>query len=375
MVKTFRFLQHVCARVEYHTQRFLNYAHAVRAEEVHVKDERGKADRKLDHLRKQGESKCNSFAEYIKELDFTAIVQSLRQHFEKETVRNRFLNWTEEECPEKNEKISGIKRQAEQSVKERLNNLINQWENEHHMLEDKRQDIGRQVIQRLDELNADLTAVTQVLTERRPVELKQLGFDFRFLRTNRSIFGVLRDFFIDMLLIKDVVRKTNFDETNPCQSMKELSKKTLERLLGSDAYGDDNSMENLVRKLLCLEDVVDTFKKEITKVIDITREEVGDLDEKGQVDRFEDTYEPIYKQCLNIHTNLLRWELDHLFEGDMIENTDVTDTDIFLLGSGSIAGYYKGSQSVQGTWKQVTIKRYALKDDLRTIIRDYKRLR
>lgn len=372
---TYRYLQKICSRIEYHTQRFLNYAQLIDGDKEELKNIQADAEEKWQSLSQKGQEICKGVEEYISKLDVSEISDSLRNHFKNPLVQNSLLIWREEECPKAEEKFELTEREAKKLVKTRFTEAITQWENENHMLEDKRQELRKVVNRRLQDLNFDLTAVAKVLTTARSVELKLPGFEFRFCKMRRSVLDTFWRLFIELFLVKEKVQKAKFLKS-PVESMEELAQLTLTPLVSGNNNGDGDAMIRLVRDLLGLDEVVKTLKEEIDKEIASTREEVGDLRGKEQVDHFRRTYQPILSNCLDLHTELLQWELHNLFEGDLIKSSDVRlGNERYLLGSGTIVGYYRGTQTINDQWKPVTVKRYALKDNLRTILRDYKRLK
>lgn len=121
-----------------------------------------------------------------------------------------------------------------------------------------------------------------------------------------------------------------------------------------------------------LDKIAAIFKEQVNVVITNVRREVQDLGRKETGDLFMETYKPLRFKCLSLHTTLLKWELDFLFEGDTINSKDIEVKKV-LLGSGMKTGYYRGRSTVED--KAVTVKRYAEKNDLRSIVQDYKCLK
>lgn len=356
----------VCSRVEYHTQRFLNHADIITSGKLG--EVQTNAESKWEILSKQGSVKCRQFRQYVDEIDLSDICQSLRDHFRKPQIRIFLTTWTEPECPQAGDKYEVIETQAKQYVRARFSKIIEEWEDETHMFEERRRTIGREVSRLLKELDADVAAITRVLTPVRPPELKPPGFQFS-LKMNRTIFGSLQQWFSDMFDITNNTRKAQFMQ-NPLRSMEEMAQTTLQYLMM------DSNIQRLVKKSMGLPIVVATFKSQVESEVRNAKAEVADLRRRETAEQFRKGYKPIQTECLDIHTNLLQWELEYLFEGDLINSDDVKLCESkYILGSGSATGYYRGMQKVEDAQKAVTVKRYAVRDKLRAILGDYKFLK
>lgn len=358
-------MQLLCSRIEYHTQRYLNHAALIEIDQL---DEvQTEAERRLEKLLALGKQKTEKFETFIRGLDLGAVGDSLEEHLKQSQVRSKLVVWRREECPEDVGHIGPIEDSAKQKVQERIKKVIEEWEDENHMLDYLRQQIATQIQQSLKEIDADIASVTRAVMPINPIEIDAPGFRFDFLeRSQRFYLHFLRTFtsFFDLDFLQ---RRRKAFVGDPTKSMEEMASETLKSLFIRQ------NLLKLLSRTLGLEKIATNFRETVQAATENASKEVRDLRCKETAPFFRRVYKPIRDHCRDLHTNLLKWELDFMFEGVMIQSEHIVIRKEVPIGSGMLTGYYRGKNTE--SCKDVTVKRYTMKGNLRAILNDFKSLR
>lgn len=354
----------MCSKVEYHLQRYLNIAELIKV--WRVDEVLGEATRRLENVERVGKEKCEEFQRSIFELNFNWIATSLEEHLRKPEIRSRIVHWGIEECPQDGDSSFQLHETAKRRVEARISEVIGEWEDEHHHLHSIRKMIASIVQHSLTEIDTDVTAITRALTPFSPIEIDPPGFRFGFQQNPLNyIIHFLHSLILQFRPTDQRKRKAMFTQ-DPVHAMEAMSEETLKLLFVR------SNLIRLISKAMGLDKIVTVFKEQVDVAIGNVRREVQDLRSKETGENFMAAYKQLRFRCLSLHTVLLKWELDFLFEGDTINSKDI-EVKTVLLGSGMKTGYYRGRSTAED--KAVTVKRYAEKNDLRAILQDYKCLK
>lgn len=355
-----RWFQLVCSRVEYHVQRYLTTADLIdRCEHGQVYME---AKKNLQTVTDQARKTCREFDRYIDQVDTTQIADGLRMHLQLPAVRIKITTWNAEECPDGTGTIEDIQEAAKQKVQERVRHEIDNWDNQSHMIAMKRQEIACKARELIKQLEPDMTWITNALT--REVEISIPGFRFAFLPRLNFIERIMIQLL--SLGITGIGPSKRSFLAHREESMTEMAEATLDKLKS------EKEVAAVARQAIGLEEIAIKFKEQLDQAIAYAVAEVEEIQAKCSASSFRATYRPMRESCLGVYDKLLHWELNHLFEGDQIENTEVSVED-HLLGRGKIGIYCKGV--LRNGEMAVTVKRYSKEVNIRAIIQDYKWLK
>lgn len=356
-------LQLVCSRIERHCQRYLYHSELDSEDLEQVQQD---AKQRLDKLTDGAKDKIREFELYRDNLDLSDACTALAEHLNRSDVRRRILSWSKEDCPE-GETYAILEKQAKRKVEKRVRDEIEKWENEHHMLATQRKVVVLRLRSTLRKIDVDVEAIDEVLKPIDPVQINAPGFTFGFLHRKYNVFNKVMELFLfEIFDIFDKRRKSKVDHYS-VEAMEEMAENTLSNL------AKPTHLNNLLGNAMGLDQLVTSCKQQIDEATRNASKEVRDLESKETAE-YVSIYKPIRLKCLDIHRNLLQWELKNLFKGDQIESDDIQITGT-LLGSGVMTGYFLGKRTVGSKSSSVTVKRYAKKTELCDIVRDYHLLR
>jgi hypothetical protein len=366
----YRVLRFICAKIEYHCQRYLKVASLKTANQL--QEERIKATQKLETVKQAGKEAIDYFKLSMADLVISPMVNSLECYLKLPEVRAKIVNWREEECPDFSSltDYTKLEEAAKRKVEARFKITIEEWEHENHHLANTRQTISADVRQRLKDVDANISTIARTLTPIRPVEIDPPGFQFRFLSGSlRYIVLCLKSFLSQIFFTNVDKQKMEMFSQNPVKAMEEMAVNTYDNLLQEQG----KPLKRVLSNVLGLEQVDTIFKKHVNAVIANAARQVEDLRSREASRSFRKTYTPLRNECLALHTSLLKWELEFLMSGELINSKDIEVKYDCLLGSGHAAGYYLEKSLTEG--KFVTVKRFADRDNLKAILQEYECLK
>lgn len=137
---------------------------------------------------------------------------------------------------------------------------------------------------------------------------------------------------------------------------------------------DQKHLSPVISKALGLEQLVENFKNQVHQILEGMKKEVHDLHHKDSSQALQRTYEPIRKRVLDIHSQVLQWEMDNLLDDDKVRSNAVVVKEK-LLGSGNAMAFYAGTRQERQHAAAVVVKRYLIADSVRIILQEYKWLK
>jgi serine/threonine protein kinase len=366
----YRVLRFICAKIEYHCQRYLKVASLKTANQL--QEERIKATQKLETVKQAGKEAIDYFKLSMADLVISPMVNSLECYLKLPEVRAKIVNWRGEECPELSlADYTKLEEAAKRKVESRIKMIIEEWVYENRHLENKRQEISDKMSQRLKDVDVNISTVTRALTPIRPVEINPPGFHIKFLPVRMTyIILCANRVFSELCSFKSFDKgKWEMFSQHPVKAMEEMAVNMYHNLLQEQG----NPLEKVLSEVISLDQVNTIFKEQVDAAIAKAAKEGEDLWSRETSESLLKTYTPLRDECLNFHTSLLKWELEFLMSGELINSKDIEVKYDCLLGSGHAAGYYLEKSLTEG--KFVTVKRFADRDNLKAILQEYECLK
>lgn len=360
MNEIFSFFQLVCSRIEYHTQRYLHAVELKKNGNHTVHDE---ADTKLEDAVSTRKTQLAQLKDYVKKLDISNIISEFRQYLQSPGVRDSIIEWKQSESPFLCGSYSDMEAIAKPKVEARLLRVIETWDDEKHLLADKRQEIAKEIQTLYDTLELDISAISNTLTPVCHREFEVLDVTFCLLPKP----SLVRHLMLKTGSVTMGKRRTKSNSSeSPTKTMKDFATAMLDNLL------EEGQVNKLLKDALGLNQIHTKVKDQMKRAITIKRKEVKELKEVKP--SFTEVYEPPRKKCLDIYQKLQLWEVEHLFEEENIGYDKVTtSSNVEPFAKGRTAAYHRGTFT--NRHKSVIVKKYTTASDMRAILRDFKWLR
>lgn len=322
-----------------------------------------RANKELQGALKTRSTQCNQLQEYLQKLDISNIVSELRDYLQSPAVRDRIVDWKQSECPICAGSANEMEVIAKRKVEGRILQVIETWDDENHLLSEKRQEIDRKIQTLSATLEIEISAISRTLTPARPMEVEVPDFSFSLLPQPSLVHHT-------MLKTGSVTiaKPTPRTKSNSSESLAKTLKDCATAML--DNLREESQVRKLVKEALGLRGISEQFKDQVKRATNIKETEVKELKEVKET--FTLAYEKLRKECLDIYKKLQLWEVENLFEGENIGYDKVT-TDVEPFAKGRTAVYHRGTFTSRP--ENVIVKKYTTPSEIRAILQDYKWLR
>lgn len=316
---------------------------------------------------KTGEKSFHQLLAFIDSIDISDAVQKLHQYLQRKATRAEIGRWEEDECPGDDEMpMREIEEIAKQRVEDRIRESIDRWEKESHVFAESKLPVAMKIKECLKELEVDATALSDTLSSLRPAPVPILPFSFRFiLGREGSLFGNR----ITKVLVAHFQKyRKEYYLGHKVACMEEMSKDTL------DSLAEEERLTVLVEEVLSFKEMHRGFVQQVNDLISQFQEEISDLKKGETAKSLRSKYEPLNKQCRDIRSRLLAWELRHIFDGNCVQSDEIDIPDMAPISSSSHAVILRG-QRLGG--EQVLVKKYrgVAESDLMFINKEFRTLR
>jgi serine/threonine protein kinase len=363
----YKWLQHLILRVYYHSKRYLSHASAL--DKGTVSDTQKAAEEKLDKILKTGHKCFLQLLAFIDSIDLTETVEKLNDHLQKKSTRSAMSRWEEDECPgDSDMAMKEIEEQAKQKVEERIRKSIDNWENDNHVFSQCKVPVIQKVKEHLKELELDATSLSESLTSLQPVQVPVSPFSFRFILSKQG--SAVGNRFTKLLVSRFQKYRKDYYLANKVQCMEEMTRETL------DSLRDEDRLTAVVEEIVSFKEMHGSFVEQVNDLIGQFQEEIEDLKNSGTAKALRSKYEPLSKQCKEIRSRLLAWELRHIFDGNSLQSDEVDIPDEEPISSSSHAVILRGKRKRLGG-ETVLVKKYrgVAESDLTFINKEYRSLR
>ena len=360
-----RWLQYVVLRIEHHAKRYLNHASAM--EKGIESDTQRSATEQLDRILKTGEKCFHQLWAFIDSIDLSETVVKLHQYIQSKSVRAGICSWEEADCPgDADMQMNDLEEVAKQKVEDRIRNAIEKWEDEKHILAECKQPVALKIKECLKELEVDAASLTDALLSLRPAQVPVLPFSFRFILSKDG--SVVGKKLTKLLVSRFKKYRKDYYFENKVVCMQEMSNDSLASL------ANEERLTTLVEEMVSFKEMHRSFVQQVHELIGQFQEEIDNLKKGDPARVLRAKYQPLNKQCKEIRSRLLAWELRHIFDGNQIQSVEIDINDEVPISGSSHAVILQGMRNGE---QEVLVKKYrgTIESDLLFINKEYRALR
>jgi hypothetical protein len=335
----FKWLQFVVSRVEHHCQRYLTHSEAIQKQEVSKVEQ--EAEDNLKWATVTGKQCKEEFSSFCKTISLSDAVDELRGYLKEEGLRATVNNWKDYECSRSDMNMSI--EEAKQKISERIRDVLQSWGGKSQDVSRLKMEVQQCMKRCLAKLQVDITSASKALTATQSLQPT----------------------------IPNLMKKKYNENRVLC--MTEATNAALNFL------GGKQQLTKLLRDLIGLPEIEKKFSKFVDTYVGQFTAEVRDLRKKEKATTLSAIYSLIEKDCRKFRKDLLKWELENIFEGIQVQSKDVTQTEKGdLIGFNYFADFTK-AEIARGAGEPlpVIIKKYKgpVDGDIRFIMREYNTMR
>ena len=259
-----------------------------------------------------------------------------------------------------------IEEQAKQKVEERIRQSIDNWENDNQIFSQCKIPVIQKVKEYLKELELDAASLSDALTSLQPVQVPVSPFSFRFILSKDG--SAVGKRFTKLLVSRFQKYRKDYYLSHKVQCMKEMANETL------DSLKDEDRLTTVVEEIVSFKEMHGSFVEQVNDLIGQFQEEIDELKNGDTAKALRSKYEPLNKQCREIRSRLLAWELRHIFDGNRLQSDEVDIPDEEPVSSSSHSVILRGKRLGE---ENVLVKKYRgiAESDLTFINKEYRSLR
>jgi len=361
-----KWLNYLLSRILYQANAFVMHAHRDHDEVAKRMDS---IIRRLDQI----EGKATEMKEKLRnhlEVRVKCAVHELSEYLKSDEVRTRFNSWTLDEVPKKGSSWEEIDSNITKVLKKRLQEIIEQWEEDNQVFSDARKSLLEHSQQWYNIVEGELRDLQCAVTNDE-LDVPESILPKEGLTTAEKAFiGVTSPIWVPVSLLTVLISAPVFGMVEIINKIKERSRKMeYERdecafmARTSADYLDDATKESVLKLFvddqmkeaeLCLKKIEDR----IPELIEADKMLCKDLSRVSHLQiKIQEIYQPIMDQASKIMGRLAVFALKEIRAVDISsEELDWNEETSPRLGCGTFATVYQGQMRRQGEEQTVALK-------------------